>query len=538
MLILRPHRLVAVLASGSVLALTMGAAVAAGNGDLVQPIDFTHNVLDAPAPVTSAVFGSGSAEKIGTPICSTQATNDANVNVSCEHNTPHNETSIAVNPTDASNILAGANDYQLALNPGGHVSETLRSRAHVSFDGGKSWTEYPVNSNAAYQATGDPSVAFDASGHAYYGTLGFRFVGPTNAQSPDVIVSNSGDGGRSWRTAVITRGSGVFSSVGSLNDKPYVAAWGNGNALITWDLFADGPKGITKDVRIWASVTHDFGATWSTPSIISGSLDQSFVPYPTVTSNGRVFVGFLNTTDLQTGRDDFEVVEISPATGHALGAPIRIATLIDGATDYPIALGRQTYQDSLFRSWAAGSITADPAHNGHLAVIWSDMRNSTTPANPDPYVAKTNSDVVVSQSMDYGHTWSPPVALALSSDQFMPWGTYDTSGRLRIGFFDRSYDTANHKYGYTLATETASGSLAFTYSQLTTALSDPTQGDRWFAATVNAGFPHATSFIGDYSNVAPTPSGGVVALWTDLREQATFAGATRSAEDAYYATAP
>ena len=54
--------------------------------------------------------------------------------------------------------------------------------------------------------------------------------------------------------------------------------------------------------------------------------------------------------------------------------------MIDGATDYPIALGRQTYQDSVFRSWAAGNIAADPTNPQHLAVVWSDMRDSTTPA--------------------------------------------------------------------------------------------------------------------------------------------------------------
>ena len=172
----------------------IGAGVAAAD-DNSQPIDFTHNVVDAPSPVTSAVFGSSPGAKIGTAICSTVTSTAANVNTDCEHNVPHNETSIAVNPTDPSNILGGANDYQLALNPGAHVSETLLSRAHVSFDGGRTWTEYPVNSNSAYQASGDPSVAFDASGQAYYGTLGFRFVGPANAQNPDVLVSHSSDGG-------------------------------------------------------------------------------------------------------------------------------------------------------------------------------------------------------------------------------------------------------------------------------------------------------------------------------------------------------
>jgi hypothetical protein len=146
--------------------LAVAAATAFGD-DESQPIDFTHNVRDAPAPVTSAVFGSSPATKTGQAICTTPTQTTANVNTDCELNVPHNETSIAVNPTDAGNMIGGANDYQLAVNPGGHVSETVLSRAHVTFDGGQTWSEYPLYSNSAYQATGDPAVAFDAAGHAY-----------------------------------------------------------------------------------------------------------------------------------------------------------------------------------------------------------------------------------------------------------------------------------------------------------------------------------------------------------------------------------
>ena len=68
--------------------------------------------------------------------------------------------------------------------------------------------------------------------------------------------------------------------------------------------------------------------------------------------------------------------------------------------------------------------------------------------------------------------------------------------------------------------------------------SDPTTGDRWFAATLNASFPFATSFIGDYSNIAALPSGGVAGYWTDLREQACFGSRCGHGEDAFFATAP
>ncbi len=532
-----PRRVGAVLLGASLIALTVGSVPALG-GDFIQPVDRSHNVLNAPAPVAGAVFGSGPALKPGQKICSTPTQNTANVNTDCEHNGPHNESSIAVNPTNEQNMIGGLNDYQLGLNPGGYVSETVLSRAHVTFDGGKTWSEYPIIFNSAYQATGDPSVAYDASGHAYYATLGFRFVGPTNALDPDVLVANSGDGGKTWTSVRVAEGNGNFGSVGNLLDKEYVAAWGSGNAIVTYGLFRLGQRGAILTARIYSSVTHDFGASWSAPRLISGSLDQAFAAVPTVAADGRIYVGFLNTTNLVNGRDDVEVVEVSPATGARLAGPFKVDTAIDGFTDYPLAFGRQTYQDSVFRTWAAGNITADPTNAAHLAVVWSDMRNSATPAPSDPYAATTNSDVIVSQSFDRGRTWSAPVALTLARDQFMPWGAYDSSGLLRIGLFDRRYDPANHKYGYSLARETGAGTLAFTISQLTTALSDPTTGTRWFSRNVNPGFPFATAFLGDYSNIAAVPSGGVVAYWTDLRETVCFGSRCGTGEDGFFAAAP
>src|SRR5204863_688304 len=172
---------------------------------------------------------------------------------------------------------------------------------------------------------------FDAAGHAYYATLGFRFVGPANAQSPDVLVANSGDGGKTWTSVRVAKGSGIFTSVGDLLDKEYVAAWGDGNAIVTYGDFRLAQKGSFVSAKIYSSVTHDGGATWSAPNLISGSLDQAFVSVPTVAADGRVYVAFLNTTDLQTFRDDYELVEMSAATGARVFGPVKVATTIDGA---------------------------------------------------------------------------------------------------------------------------------------------------------------------------------------------------------------
>ena len=226
---------------------------------------------------------------------------------------------------------------------------------------------------------------------------------------------------------------------------------------------------------------------------------------------------------------------------------MKVAKVFDGNCDFPIAFGRTTYQDSVFRSWAAGNITADPTNASHLAVVWYDMRNTAgIPFSTcdflagkvaDAYAVATNSDPIVSQSFDGGQTWSAATAIPLPGDQFQGWSAFDASGTLRIGTFDRSYDSANHLYGYSLLTQT--GPSSFSKTQVSTVLSNPTSGDRWFARTVNPAFPNATAFLGDYSNIAVVPgTTSVVAYWTDMREDATFAGVTRKGEDAFFALIP
>ncbi len=508
-----------------------------------QKANFLRSILDS----GDGTLSEADFKNPPSPICTAPTSSAANVNTDCEATAPHNETTIAVNPTNALNRIGSVNDYQLFLSSGGRVNETIYSRAHVTFDGGKTWTTYPIAFHG-YIATGDPAVSFDAHGTAYLATLGFVFSqGVSGGNTPDILVAHSTDGGKTWSTPVrVAHGTGTFTSPGIFNDKDYLTAWGNGNAIVTWTVFNDGKGGITINNPIFDAVTHDGGKTWTTGTEISGSApfcigaqggtacDQDQFSVPTVARGGSIYVAFESLANATTGRDQYLVVKVDPTTGQRVAGPYLVAELIDGITDYPIdAEGRQTYQDSQFRTNSAGNITADPTNASHLAVVWSDMRNSTLPAPSDPYQAKTNSDIVASQSFNGGVTWSAPTVLQASGDQFMPWGAYDASGLLRIGYFDRSYDPANHQFGYTLATETSAGSLSFSFIQVTTALSDPTQNDRWFSGTtVNSSFPHPSSFIGDYSGIAATSS--AVTLWTDMRLTVCFSGRCGSGEDAFF----
>jgi hypothetical protein len=234
------------------------------------------------------------------------------------------------------------------------------------------------------------------------------------------------------------------------------------------------------------------------------------------------------------------VVTVDPSTGVRTGGPYLVGQAFDGINeqDFPVdARGLQTLQDSQLNLDLDGDLAADPTDSQHLAVTWYDDRNAPHPVNPDPYQALTNSDIVVSQSFDGGRTWSTPTTIPAPGDQFMPAAAYDATGRLRIGYYDRSYDPANHRYGYTLATETGPGTLRFSTAQMTTALSDPTQGTIGLGGTVNSAFPNPAFGIGDYTAIAVTPT-SVDAYWTDMREQRCQNAQCGSTEDAFFASTP
>ena len=69
-----------IVAAVSISMVALSPSLAHAAGDDVQPVDFTHNTVDAPAPVPGAVFGTAPAVKTGTAICTTAAQLAANAN--------------------------------------------------------------------------------------------------------------------------------------------------------------------------------------------------------------------------------------------------------------------------------------------------------------------------------------------------------------------------------------------------------------------------------------------------------------------------
>ena len=116
--------------------------------------------------------------------------------------TPQNETTIAVNPTNPNNLIAGANDYRVCCDFTGLNDAT--AWAYSSFDGGQTWGNVQVpgltaetgatGSMKKFDSAGDPVMAFGSDGTAYYANIAFSRVSPVSG----IVVSRSTDGGKTW----------------------------------------------------------------------------------------------------------------------------------------------------------------------------------------------------------------------------------------------------------------------------------------------------------------------------------------------------
>src|SRR2546423_13769813 len=136
---------------------------------------------------------------LGTPSFSALGAGSISVVNVSRDTTAQNETPLAVNPANPSNMITGNNDWN--YNDGCGVNAT--------FDRGKTWTPtlpngfipgitaFTNNPDSAgtgtYDFGGDPAVAFSPDGNtAYFTCFGYR------GKAVALWLSRSNDGGRSW----------------------------------------------------------------------------------------------------------------------------------------------------------------------------------------------------------------------------------------------------------------------------------------------------------------------------------------------------
>jgi len=193
-----------------------------------------------------------------------------------------NEPSLAQNPTNPVNLIAGANDDfgeppctnttpSKCQEPAGISS----SGFYASFDGGNTWPCQGLIDLSAFNefAEGDPWQTFDSQGNAYYSTLALPDAAP--AGPADLFVAKSTDGGCTYPTAA--RVSGAAPPID--DDKPEIAADANSgspfrdNVYAAWTTFVFGKPHY---VQIVFSRSMDGGETWSNPHPLQPGVSPVF----------------------------------------------------------------------------------------------------------------------------------------------------------------------------------------------------------------------------------------------------------------------
>ena len=180
--------------------------------------------------------------------------------------TPQNETSIAANPQNAQNLVAGANDYRVCCDFTGLNDGT--GWAYYSFDGGKTWGNVQL-----------PALTAETGAYRQYEEirLGRRSGVGIQSRRGRVLREHRLQPGRASPRASSSavpataarpgarRASFAFINAGNFfNDKEWIAAGPNGQVTVTWTRFSQGPKGAGyKSSPIVSANSKDYGKTWN-----------------------------------------------------------------------------------------------------------------------------------------------------------------------------------------------------------------------------------------------------------------------------------
>lgn len=232
-----------------------------------------------------------------------------------------NEPSVAINPRNTNVILGSSNDYcgVYAGSPDGGPfipSGPIWLGYYRSENGGSSFrsslvpgypgdsSPYAALSNARTASSGDPVIAWDAHGRAYFGSESSGDPAGTKKSFGDVWVAafdnpagasgnTINDGKRYKGTQIVAKGVSAPNLNGKFQDKTAIEADRTGgacdaNVYFAWTSFS----GIAGNVAIYFSRSTNQGTSWSQPQKLTPAINSLQDPDIAVTGNGHVYVTF------------------------------------------------------------------------------------------------------------------------------------------------------------------------------------------------------------------------------------------------------
>jgi hypothetical protein len=408
-----------------------------------------------------------------------------------------NETPIAVNPANPDNMITGANDWN--YNDGCAVNTT--------FDGGRTWsptlpdgflpgiTKYTndpsVPGTGAYDAGGDPTIAFSPSGKtAYYVCQAFNVTPPYQIA---LLLNRSHDGGKTWQTSGLTQistftGNGVskgsngqFPDHENMHVDP-VTGW----IYVTWAQF----NGQGTHSPVYVAISRNNGASFTVTQVTAGNVrnnqDQRVVTDP----RGNAYLTFDN--GIQGNKGTALYVSYLARGSNTWTTPHRFATLTDPVCVFPPSCFN--ISGGQFRAGGSYPAPAFDAARNRLDVVYADIKGKYGRIY---FQSAPASDLT---------SWTAPKAVRrTAADQFE--GEISTAaGRIDVSYYDRSY-SHNRLVDVTYATSSDGGSTWRTV-RVSKSGFDPA---KW-GVPDGSGF---RPFIGDYNGIASTAKSARL-TWTGV----------------------
>jgi hypothetical protein len=299
-----------------------------------------------------------------------------------------NEPAVAVDPRNTNVLLGSSNDYC------GVYNRTTSSGVPLpvgpiwlgyyrSQDGGRNFVSslvpgypddtspYRALSQARTATAGDPVVAWDGHGRAFFGSESSGDPAGTAKTFGDVWVarfSNPGGPGASdtsrdglayGGTTVIAQGSSAPGLLGVFHDKTSIEADRtggrcDGNVYFAWARFT-----AAKNSNIYISRSTDHGVTFSNPQLLTSQVKNVQDPSIAITGNGNVYVTW---DEGSTNSNQTEGVGVVKSTdcGATFGpenvlVPYTGYAATDVSAPQPIPTPQSELDDPLFSEAAAAA---------------------------------------------------------------------------------------------------------------------------------------------------------------------------------------
>ena len=304
------------------------------------------------------------------------------VNVDASHECgSQSETSIAINPTNPDNVVAGSNEIQ-----------RLPMRAMASTDGGATFTGVdlplpPPRTQNGFDFGSDPGVAFDSNGNAYYSYIVVFFSEGGSINGTEMAVARSTRRWRNLDTDVLRSADGERPVQRQADDH---RRHGNGpghhhnRIYVAWDNATGNSSSEKNGNNVVLSYSDDGGVTFSTPVSVSGNFigkTGGIGADPYVAPNGTLHVawqdyahGPIDDVSSTDGGQTFSAPHMIAHVGGFEFDPVAQATR--GALVYP-ACG--AYATTLYCSYMDDTLRRDEDLRGevdrrrrHLAVAHAD----------------------------------------------------------------------------------------------------------------------------------------------------------------------